>query len=470
MRWLDVPDDGAVTGDAATPSSTQSEQLTRSLRDGYESYYTPTDADYRALLTTGLVVLDANALLNLYRYTPDVRTSLLNVMTRVGDQLWEPAQVIKEFWHRRESAIRDYSAAALEFNTKTEAAKNGAMTAVRALSNRIGLDESIKKTLCEPLDAAFSELSKSVAGIMSADDATEVRRDTNRDPVLLPLEQILRNRVGLPFEGKALQEAITEAQRRISSKEPPGYMDSKKDELHSSGDYLVWAQMVAESKARGRDVLFVTGDTKEDWWRSWGGNSSAGPRFELLDEFHAKTGQRFLMLQPADFLSQAAKVLDVTVKDESVEQVRRIDHNRTSFIREALDYEEGVIEALIRVQSEEGLEGRPYANAGRVRADFLLSDGVQLVAVEIRRRIDARRSREILEYADRLLSSGAHKMLVVSRDEIGQSILERLSSSPIEIAYAQWQDPTDDHHLKSAVHWLFADSREGNSPEPERSD
>jgi hypothetical protein len=39
------------------------------LFDGFEAYRTPAEEDYRTLLTGGLVVLDTNVLLNLYRST-----------------------------------------------------------------------------------------------------------------------------------------------------------------------------------------------------------------------------------------------------------------------------------------------------------------------------------------------------------------------------------------------------------------
>jgi hypothetical protein len=50
------------------------------LYGGFEAYRTPTDSDYRALLTKGLVVPDTNVLLNLYRYNEQTRSDLFSVM------------------------------------------------------------------------------------------------------------------------------------------------------------------------------------------------------------------------------------------------------------------------------------------------------------------------------------------------------------------------------------------------------
>src|SRR5439155_25744789 len=77
------------------------------LFDGFEGYRTPAVDDYRHLLTSGLVVPDANVLLNLYRYNSQTQNDLLAVLERLEDKLWVPHQVLAEFWRNRESALRD---------------------------------------------------------------------------------------------------------------------------------------------------------------------------------------------------------------------------------------------------------------------------------------------------------------------------------------------------------------------------
>jgi hypothetical protein len=77
------------------------------LFDGFEGYRTPTDADYRHVLTQGMVVPDTNVLLNLYRYTTQSRADLLAMLSKLDDRLWVPHQVILEFWRTRESVLQD---------------------------------------------------------------------------------------------------------------------------------------------------------------------------------------------------------------------------------------------------------------------------------------------------------------------------------------------------------------------------
>ncbi|NEB93188.1 DUF4935 domain-containing protein [Streptomyces bauhiniae] len=53
--------------------------------------------------TSGLVVLDTNVLLNLYRSNESTRRDTLAALARLRERLWIPHQVLAEFWRNRES-------------------------------------------------------------------------------------------------------------------------------------------------------------------------------------------------------------------------------------------------------------------------------------------------------------------------------------------------------------------------------
>ena len=63
---------------------------------------------------------------------------------------------------------------------------------------------------------------------------------------------------------------IEEGKRRVEEQRPPGYLDAVKGDLYPegpAGDFLVYWQASLEAKRRGLDLVIVTGDKKEDWWR-----------------------------------------------------------------------------------------------------------------------------------------------------------------------------------------------------------
>ena len=130
--------------------------------------------------------------------------------------------------------------------------------------------------------------------------------------------------MGSPFDKKDHTAAADEARIRIKERRPPGYMDGDKDGSGPIGDYLVWAQILRESKDRKQDVLFVTSDDKEDWWRKDKDKKSLGPRPELVDELKLICGKRLFMLPPDNLLSWAREVLGIDVSEESVQEVKRV--------------------------------------------------------------------------------------------------------------------------------------------------
>lgn len=428
----------------------------RGLYSGFERYATPTDADYRAVMMGGLVVLDTNALLNLYRYTARVRGALIEVLGKIGDQLWEPDQVMLEFWRNREAAIRDYGATARDFDKSVTAALNSTTEAIRALGNRVGLDDDHKKALVGPVEGAYATLSASVKLIMNHDGPAEPKRDTGADPVLAALDPLLQGRVGEALDHAALRVAIAEAKRRVVAQEPPGYKDANKPD-GGVGDFLVWRQLLDEAASRSSDALLVTGDVKEDWWRKSDG-ISVGPRFELLDEFHASVGRRLYLLRPADFLIKAADIFDVQVTAESVAQVRTIDTRPgAAAINPAAAYESAVRKELWGIFPG-FVKHASSSDSKENGVDLVLRGGVsQRVAVIVKYTRRIRIEWDWIEQAiQSALNAGYTSLLLICNRVIDEGNLSRLIVFPLHVRCVRWVDSEDDDALSEAVDYLFA--------------
>jgi PIN like domain len=293
------------------------------LFDGFEGYRTPSEDDYRLVLKDGLVVPDTNVLLNLYRYTPQVRAEFLNVLKRLGDQLWIPHQVLLEFWRNRESALRDPQETASEIAEALEDQRERARDLLRRWANRAAIPDEQLTELQDKLDDSFSAASEAITSLPDP-EAIRRARDTNEDQVLHRLEPILRGRMGGPLSPEELDVATAEGAKRIEAGLPPGYRNKTKGEDLAVGDYIVWVQILAEAERRHCDVLFVTGDVKDDWWRRERGEWR-GPRLELVDELRDRTGTRLLMLRPDSLLKRAAETWDLNILDESFKDIARVD-------------------------------------------------------------------------------------------------------------------------------------------------
>ena len=168
------------------------------------------------------------------------------------------------------------------------------------------------------MDSVTSEI-EAIVSSLSLDS-----KDTKTDPVVQALEVLLVGKVGDPLAETDHAEAVREGLRRVDAELPPGYKDKKKGDESAAGDYLVWTQAVAEAQNRSSDLLILTNDVKEDWWRLIRGESR-GPRVELVDEFRGATGKSLYMMRPETLLRNASTILGLTVSESVVEEVERVD-------------------------------------------------------------------------------------------------------------------------------------------------
>ena len=365
------------------------------LFDGFEYYRTPTDEDYQHVLKTGLVVLDTNVLLNLYRYTADAREDLLSVLAHLGDRLWIPRQVMEEFWRNREGVLRDRPEDTRKTIAELETLLSQGLGHISTWANRVSLPDAKLHPLLGDLATAVHAVTEWIA---TEGEAGDLSMNTSLDPVLRAMEPLVQGKIGEDFTHEERQAAEQEGGRRLADRLPPGYKDGK------IGDYLVWEQTLKESSRRADDVLFVTGDVKEDWWRIEKGQKR-GPRKELFDELMARSGRRLFMLRPGTLLEVAAAALSVTVRTDSSSLVNKVDEQairrgETRKLILAGDYEaaERNFTRLIGVapQNDSAYIGRAQAYYGLGRLQEALED-LDMAASLNPDRADTRLIRQAME-------------------------------------------------------------------------
>ncbi|MEU5905436.1 PIN domain-containing protein [Micromonospora sp. NPDC047467] len=264
-------------------------------------------------------MLDTNVLLDAYRFAAQARNELLDTLRKVGSRLWIPHQVALEFHKNRvpvivehDSAYRDSISLVTEFRDKLDTEFRIKLT---ELSGRVALPNSeadrLKTLALNGLDQAIKELQRMRQQHGVPQDALR------NDLILADLQQILEGKVGEPPTAEADKDARAEADRRISEKRPPGFLDHKKDDPH--GDYLLWSQALAEVKRRDIPLLIVTRDVKDDWfWKPSG--RTLGARPELVDECRKEAGVPFVLMSTQTFLFHARKHLMISVSEDTLRQ------------------------------------------------------------------------------------------------------------------------------------------------------
>ncbi|MFE1902220.1 PIN-like domain-containing protein [Streptomyces gardneri] len=316
------------------------EQATgRGIFDCDGAHRTPLKSDYERIFQSGMVVLDTNVLLNLYRSNARTRQDTFAVLSKLRDRLWVPHQVLTEFWRNRElkSILHHHSTRAKETSLALDKVRRSAHDAVDRWMKDVRLKQDEGVTL--RIDEGLKTLAEVIDGLQEIIDAQAERdallgtAETHSDPVLAELEPLLQGRIGEPLPTGEYDKAVQAAQKRADEEIPPGYEDFKtKPPERAAGDYLLWVQLLKEAQNRTGDVLLVTGDVKKDWWHPKDGDIAARPRAELLVELREHADAQLYMLTPADLLKWAEELLDgLDVDKDSVddlEQLREADRDR----------------------------------------------------------------------------------------------------------------------------------------------
>jgi hypothetical protein len=285
------------------------------LYDGeFVGFRVATSAELDTALREAVVAVDANVLLDLYRFRPQTSQDLVKTLSGLGDRLVVPHQAMREFWRRRQRTQDSPRSATKSANEALAKQSRAIRDALALWAKAVGADDDELSGLTGQVDRFFETMGNELKKTLPAADSNHFA-----DPVLEQLETILAGHVTSPLEPDEWIECLAEADRRIIAQRPPGYKDAEKQDGDlpegSAGDYLVWYQATRYAKEQDRDLLIVTRDQKEDWW--WRQQAELiGPRPELTLEYHELTGRRLFLILPTDLLARAS-VLKVKVHQGS---------------------------------------------------------------------------------------------------------------------------------------------------------
>ncbi|TWF75639.1 hypothetical protein FHX44_111523 [Pseudonocardia hierapolitana] len=294
------------------------------MYDDFRGYRVPDEDALSNAIRTATVVLDANVLLSLYRYNSATRDDLLDILRRLGERLWIPHQVMREFWRNRLSVIVNRGASTKQVLDAFSKSQRSLIDAIDQWARTTAVLNRDRERLISMAGAMYGELNEAVEAHAPA--SVGIAGGAMGEEVLKQLEELLDGRVGAAPAEQEWRAAIKEGAARVAAKVPPGYLDSEKADSSlpegAAGDYLVWKQSVDEIRRRGGDLLIVTGDVKEDWW--WRYQSEViGPRPELVSELFGACNAQLFMMRPTDLLRRS-HVLHVHVNEESIDDAERV--------------------------------------------------------------------------------------------------------------------------------------------------
>ncbi|UOQ90163.1 PIN-like domain-containing protein [Agromyces endophyticus] len=270
------------------------------MKSRFRGYYPPSHDELAELWNDGVVILDTNALLNLFRYTADTRNSFLTLLAERVESLWLPHQVGLEFHRRRLEVINMQGRAFVDIDESLTSAKNSVQAAINKFKRHPSLDTA---GLSELLETSIRDIANGLAKARASHDADVVGAHAI-EATFDSITALYEGKVGEPFGDSELKAIHDEGEVRYAESIPPGYKDKAKDGTAKYGDLVLWRQILDYGRAMQKPAIFVTDDSKEDWWYIVEGKTQ-GPRVELIDEYFDSAKARIHFYSPERFLAYA---------------------------------------------------------------------------------------------------------------------------------------------------------------------
>ena len=238
-----------------------------------------------------VIVFDTNIYLNLYRYSPDWASYLLSCIYTVKDQIVVPHTVYMEICkhHRslnakRQQSLNTYVDDCQDLIKRQKEKMVNSCCGVLQRGNFPEID-----TLIKNIESKYNEVSYLLNNYFDDHSVLSLIKDSwNSDLPFDFIQQLEKgNKVMIPFNMSELYTICEEGEKRYKKQIPPGYKDKDKNGIKQYSDLILWKEIIRYAKESKKNIIFVTDDIKEDWWKQI--NNRYEFRGELLAEFARDT-------------------------------------------------------------------------------------------------------------------------------------------------------------------------------------
>lgn len=299
------------------------------MKNKFPWYFSPSEKEINDIWSIGCLTVDANVLLDLYRYNPRTREDIISALASFKGERWLTYQTAEEFLRNRKKVIVEANSDYENCRKQVDEIKKKSDDAASKISSYRLIPNSIGENLKNKIDALIEE---SISEIENAEKNHP--KFLSDDEVLKKIEEIFSQPVGDEPSSEKMDSWKAEASRRIEQKIPPGYKDNNKDGDEKYGDYLFWTQVLEHANTKKKPIVLVTSETKEDWWEKHSGKT-VGPRKELLKEAFDFSGQRVLIYQTHNFLKYSADRNETNVSEKTLAEIKSVNEqiNRGPAVR-----------------------------------------------------------------------------------------------------------------------------------------
>jgi hypothetical protein len=311
------------------------------MRELFPGWVPPDEETLDQYWSTATFAVDTSVLLDLYRFSEEARSGLLEALRSFQERLWIPHQVGLEFHRNRFGVLLAQREAEDNLLSELDQIRKDLDS---QLSQRLrGAGRRDLAPLREAVDGGFESLREKLSEA-EKEHTKGLGESTTDDPIYEEVAALCADRVGPPFDSERHAEVSADAEERIRTKTPPGYLDAGKEDGLQYGDAILWQQLCDRAAETKKPVVLVSDDQKVDWvWEERG--KTLGPRPELVAEMRDRAGVGFHIYTPTRLLQiwkqreegqeVAPAVLEEIEGSTEPEQVVALKHH--SILRRYLD-------------------------------------------------------------------------------------------------------------------------------------
>ncbi|MFK5708556.1 PIN-like domain-containing protein [Lysinibacillus boronitolerans] len=258
------------------------------------------------------LIFDTNIYLNLYEYSPETTDFFVNLCGRVKNNLYLPSTVKREFDSNHQSSLsrqrNKFKNAVSNLNNplnQMEAKLTRQFEILRSF-NFPSIDE-----LQEVINTDIATLKSTLnTYIEEHEEFEEINGRFLDNDIINELicELIETGRMLEAFTVEEIYQLCSDGEKRYRNKVPPGYKDDeKKKGVSAYGDFLIWKEALNFCLANRKNLIFVTDDIKEDWYKIEN-SRRIGFRDELIQEFKRITSYEVIGVTSNELFSELADI------------------------------------------------------------------------------------------------------------------------------------------------------------------
>lgn len=297
------------------------------MKEKFFGYFPYTEKDFTEIWEDCTFVLDANILLNFYRYSTTTQEHVIKCLEQIKERLWLPYLTVEEFFNNNISVINDQNNVHAEL--KRAFNFNPIINKINEARHH-SLDDK-KEEMKNLLDECQEKLIK----ILEEDEGKNKLKDNE---ILEKILELFDGRIGEKISDNELSKLEKQIDIRYSKEIPPGYKDKAKQGFKKYGDALNWLSVIKYAKENKRNIIYITDDTKEDWVIKINGEKK-GPRKELLNEFYRETeGKKVYVYNTEGFLTCFSKYIGdgEIISEEIANEIKEINSIKSE-IKSSID-------------------------------------------------------------------------------------------------------------------------------------